>query len=201
MRAAWTVGGFVGLGCLIALGCDSSEPGKGQPSSSSRAIRALIENMHFDGGVTYLEPIPPASDEAVQLLSDSFDPLLPGTADLLPFVEDNPHDDDASEFVLLSFGDEDGHVEVPVSKSVSHEPGELSFSYELDEAVCEELCNRRYTIALTAAIKLESDGIGKHLESEVVLDCRTRGSAEQCVDGERSRCGRFRVRASRMARR
>jgi hypothetical protein len=155
----------------VALGCGSTESGEEVLSPEERVVRALIDHLRIEGGVVNLQPIPPTTDGTVNLLSDTpFEPLEPGEGGLLPFTQDNPNaDDDASSAVLLQFGDDDRHIEVPVSRSVG-EMDALSFAYSLDEEVCEELCNRRYTIALSAAIKLQSGGIGTLDDAAIVLD-------------------------------
>jgi len=180
---------FVGALCVAGVlfsGCGDDD-GAGGADPNTAAVNSLLNSLHFAGGVERLGRIPPTTDSKVRLDDAQSSALLePGAAGLLPFLEDNPNaPEDPSAAVLMQFGDEPRHIEVPTSESVAGK-GDINLAFDLDTGVCDELCNRRYTIAMQAAIKLDSDGIGALHDTEVVLDCRARGHKERCAAGEHS---------------
>jgi len=174
------------LAVTLLLACSSGgdEKPAATGSSSAKAADALMRSLAFEGGKVRAGDMPVASDDTVRLSeAGSVEHLLPGTAGLLPFDEMRPDaGGSAATTVLLQFEDEHSHVAVPVDASVAG-PGDLNLAFDLGDDVCDMLCKQSFTVKLAAALQLKDGTVGRHLQTDLVLDCTKRGDAKLCADG------------------
>src|SRR5262249_10935230 len=119
-----------------------------------------------------------ATESRVGLLLASEQQVKPGQTGIMAFEVDNPiEDDNPTAAVLLQFADVDQHMRVTATPDAN---GQIGIEFEVDGDLCENLCNTRINVSMTAAVELDDGGISKHLDTTMVVDCREDGDADAC---------------------
>ena len=180
---AWAWG--IGLSSM-ALGCGvDTKPGTDEAPRA--LIDALMAHVHIKGALLksgdLLEPTEGA-DKVKLATPDGTLRLRPRATSLMPLEVEHPDREPALQSTLMQFDGAQDHFQIPIG-----EPGggavrtlALEHEFEVDEEICEGLCNQRYAAKLILSMQLEGDEISERHVIDVVLDCRERGDAAFCED-------------------
>jgi hypothetical protein len=175
------------LGLLAAFGMacgDDDAGGKDTSSGESRAVaEALTEGIEFENGLLRNGDIPEASADTVMLSQDDdVLQLKPGDTSLMSLGVENPDAEDPVESVLLQFGEDDQHVEVPADAGDAGTGDQITLMFGIDDAICDAFCNKIFTIEMIQAVMLSSGDVSRHLKRTFELDCSEAGDADLCED-------------------
>jgi hypothetical protein len=182
------LGTWLGLLAAFGMACgDDAEDDADTPSGESRAVaEALTEGIQFEDGLVRDGNIPEANATVMLSQDDDVLQLAPGDTSLMSLGVENPDDEDPVESVLLQFGEDDQHVEVPADAGDAGTGNQIMLMFGVDDAICDALCNKLFTIEMIQAVLLSSGDVSRHLRRTFELDCRERGDADRCEDDEPS---------------
>jgi hypothetical protein len=156
---------------------------------------ALTTGVKFKDGLVKKGGIPEADADNVKIVVQEDAPLElePGEDALMSLAVDNPdEDDDPVEATLIQFDGSSDHVEVAAGDSAdagTDSTGELSTSFTLDDAICDNFCNQEFPLSMVEAIKRHGGSISKHVTRHFTLDCRKKGDAGKCPKDSSSKGG------------
>jgi hypothetical protein len=178
------LGNLLGLLAAFAMACgDDAEDESNTSSDESRAVaEALTEGIEFENGLLRNGEIPEASATVMLSQDDDVLQLKPGDTSLMSLGVENPDSEDPVESVLLQFGEDDQHVEVPVDAADAGMGNQIQLMFGIDDAICDAFCNKIFTIEMIQAVMLSSGDVSRHLRRTFELDCRERGDADRCED-------------------
>lgn len=194
MRSLVVIGMLI---AAVAAACgddDDDTSGGGERSLAE----ALTSGVKFDHGVLRGRPLPGSDSggERVRLLIDAATlRLAPGQESTMTLDVANPdEDDEPMDSVLLQFEDSDSHIEVARDDDNVSRPdagagdGDLhvELPFSVDDDICEQLCNRRYSSLIIMAVTLADGSVSRHEERAIELDCSRHGDPDRC-DGEPQR--------------
>jgi len=161
---------------LLALGCETSSGGDGASGLAQR----LSDSVGFKLGRLVDGRLPDPTDNAVELIDLGPSILLaPGDSELLAFEETDP---EAREVVatLLQFEGEDTHLRGEVEESGGSVSAVITNELEVEEGLCNGLCDGVLSIGAHVALELADGAITKAVALEIAIDCRGVGTEGEC---------------------
>lgn len=197
-RTAWSLA----LISITLVGACGGDAGGGdddvQRESVADALTRAVRFAHGrsrDGDLAGLDPAAgTVSLDASQQVVD----MVPGGASLMALDVENP-DGDAVAATLLQFEGADSHTSVPVPGDDAGAGGgtgadggapagqtslHIENAFEVDDDVCEHLCNQRFTARLEFAVELAGGAVSAHSFVTITLDCREDGNPTLCASSE-----------------
>lgn len=166
---------------------DGGDDGSRAPDTAQVA-EALTTGVSFKSGELVKGSIPPVSAQTVMLVqSDDVLRLVPGEASLMSLEVDNPDEEtDPVESTLLQFEQSDDHIEVTrdAADGGASEPSQIEIAFDVNEEICEGLCNLVYEITMNQAVKLSSGDVSRKLSRVFELDCTDDGDPRLCAEDE-----------------
>jgi hypothetical protein len=171
----------------VACGDDDGETGEVQ---RERVADALTRAVRFAGGVRHdddIAALDPAAGAVSLDPSQAVVDMSPGAASLMALDVENPTDDDVAA-TLLQFEGAGSHTAVPVADgdAGAGAGGSLHVEnpFEVEDDVCQFLCNRQFTARLEVAVELASGAVSAHRFITITLDCRDDGDPDLCEGDE-----------------
>ena len=147
---------------------------------------ALTTGVKFKDGLIKSGDIPEADADNVKITVQDDGPLElePGDSQLMSLAVDNPdQDEDPIEATLIQFDGSSDHVEVAaddLADAGTDSTAELSTSFTLDDAICDNFCNQEFPLSMVEALKRHGGSVSKHVTRHFTLDCRKKGDAAKC---------------------
>lgn len=175
---------------LGGIGCGNDKKADAVTgTTATMAAEALTKAVSFTGGELVDGLLPASTDSDVSLLPAADDSIAPGTPGLMSF--DVTPVDAAVSAALIQFGGASGHFEIDSSAFSGAADGgtgdggtgaslHVVLSYEADDSVCEKLCDTKYEIEVTQALRLRGDKISKRAKAKLTLDCTGKGDHSLC---------------------
>jgi hypothetical protein len=152
--------------------------------SPQAAGQALMRSVTLAGAKAKHGGLPAAGNQQVTLLPQATDPIEPGGSTLLPLNVDNPDEaQNPAASVLMQFEGATDYLEVPLSASASGS-ADLNFEILVGSDVCNDLCNRKFAIALAEALVLKDGTVGAHANQDISLDCAKQGHSTRCAGAQ-----------------
>jgi hypothetical protein len=156
------------------VGCESTEESK-----PNQVATRLTESVAFALGGLVNNGLPAATDDAVTLVELGPATLLvPGGSELLAF-EITDEEQRPVVATLLQFEDEEKHLRGEVEEG-GGSSGVISNELEVDEDLCEGLCDGILSVEATVALELEGGVISRHININIAIDCRGAGTEGIC---------------------
>jgi hypothetical protein len=166
---------------VLSSGCFRAEPEA--PGDEARAVaEALTRSLSFDDGNLEDGDMPPTDDDTVLLLPlEETVVMEPGGASVMPFSTDNPNDsDDPVTSTLVQFGPAGKHFEISTEIDALG-TGSDALRFSVASNVCENLCNKRFSVDVRQRARTSSGKIGRTATRTVQLECSERGKAKFCA--------------------
>ncbi len=190
------------------FGGTKTNTGADSSSSGTAAAEALTKGVSFTDGDVVLGALPEATLTNLTLVPGTSDSVLPGDTALMSLDVDNPDGSDQISFTLIQFEGAADHFEVkntgsPADAGVRADAGfaadvgpkqrnpvKLKLSYKVDPDVCTKLCDTKFKLNVTQAVKLSKGGISGHAKATVELDCTSKGDHRLCPNATKTTSGK-----------
>jgi hypothetical protein len=179
---------WLGAAALIpVVACGGDNNGGSSDGDSQAVANALTENIRFRGGVLRRGGIPEPEADTVRLTQDENRVRIrPGQHVLMSLGIDNPEeDDDPAGATLLQFESASDHTEIEPGDAGTGS-GDREVEFDVEDTVCEALCNKSFTVRMFQAVKLRSGKVSRMLNRSIELDCSEDGDEARC-DGAPAR--------------